>query len=57
MESNNSKIKPDSETVFTPIARGEKIEEPEKTVFLDEILTDTFKKLYFSKTKNKNNKN
>ena len=57
MESNNSKIKPDSETVFTPIARGEKIEEPEKTNFLDEILTDTFKKHYFSKTKNKNNKN
>ena len=57
MESNNSKIKPDNETVFTPIARGEKIEEPEKTNFLDEILTDTFKKHYFSKTKNKNNKN
>ena len=57
MESNNSKIKADSDTVFTPIARGEKIEEPDKVDFLDEILSDTFKKHYFSEIKNKKNKN
>ena len=57
MESNNSKIKSDSETVFTPIARGVKIEEPEKVDFLDEILSDVFKKDYFSEIKVKKNKN
>ena len=55
MESNNSKT--DKETVFTPLARGEEIEEPDKVDFLDEILSDTFKKHYFSEIKNKKNKN
>ena len=57
MESNNSNNKTDKETVFTPIARGEKIEEPEKVDFLDEILSDAFKKHYFSEIKVKKNKN
>lgn len=57
MESNNTKSKDEKETVFTPIARGVKIESPEITNFLDEILSDTFKKHYFSEIKNKKNKN
>ena len=56
MESNNSKIEVDKETVFTPIARGEKIEAPEMVSVLDGILSDTFKKHYFSEIKNKKNK-
>ena len=57
MESNNSKDKTDKETVFTPIARGIKIEAPEMVSVLDDILSDTFKKHYFSEIKNKKNKN
>ena len=57
MESNYSNNKTDKETVFTPIARGEKIEEPDKVEFLDDILSDEFKKHYFSEIKNKKNKN
>lgn len=57
MESNNSKKQYDKETVFTPIARGAKIEAPEMTDVLDGILSDTFKKHYFSEIKNKKNKN
>ena len=57
MESNNSKTKTDKETVFTPIARGEEIESPEMVDVLDDILSDTFKKHYFSEIKNKKNKN
>ena len=55
MESNNSKT--DKETVFTPLARGEEIESPEMVNVLDNILSDTFKKHYFSEIKNKKNKN
>ena len=57
MESNNSNNKTDKETVFTPIARGEKIEAPEMATVLDAILSDTFKKHYFSEIKHKKNKN
>jgi hypothetical protein len=57
MESNNSKTNKDKQTVFTPIARGEKIEEPDITDLLDNILSDSFKKHYFSEIKNKKNKN
>tara|TARA_B100001769_G_C21584329_1_gene330260 strand:+ start:89 stop:262 length:174 start_codon:yes stop_codon:yes gene_type:complete len=57
MESNNSKDKTGKETVFTPIARGIKIEAPEMVSVLDDILPDTFKKHYFSEIKNKKNKN
>lgn len=57
MESNNSNNKTDKETVFTPIARGEKIEAPEMATVLDDILSDTFKKHYFSEIKHKKNKN
>ena len=57
MESNNSKTKTDKETVFTPIARGEEIESPEMVDALDNILSDIFKKHYFSEIKNKKNKN
>ena len=53
----NPRIKPnkEKETVFTPIARGVKIEAPEKVDMLDDILPDTFKKHYFSEIKNKKN--
>jgi len=57
MESNKIKKKHDKETVFTPIARGVKIEVAEKVDFLDHILDDRFKKSYFSEIKNKKNKN
>ena len=57
MESNTIKPNKEKETVFTPIARGVKIEAPEKVDMLDDILLDTFKKHYFSEIKNKKNKN
>jgi len=57
MESNNIKPNKEKETVFTPIARGIKIEPPKMTDTLDGILSDTFKKHYFSEIKNKKNKN
>tara|TARA_B100001093_G_scaffold340188_1_gene324989 strand:+ start:456 stop:629 length:174 start_codon:yes stop_codon:yes gene_type:complete len=57
MESNTINPKKEKETVFTPIGRGVKIEAPEKVTKLDYILSDTFKKHYFSEIKNKKNKN
>ena len=57
MESNNKNQPKEKDTVFTPIARGIKIEEPKTSSFLDGILSDTFKKNYFSEIKNKKNNN
>ena len=59
MESNNNNSNQNikSKTIFTPIARGIKIEDPEVFNNLDEILSNDFKKHYFSEIKNKKNKN
>ncbi len=57
MESNNKPKSKEKNTIFTPIARGVKIEEPNTVTTLDAILSNEFKKHYFSEIKNKNNKN
>lgn len=57
MESNNRPIPKEKDTIFTPIARGIKVEEPNTVATLDAILSNEFKKHYFSEIKNKKNKN
>ena len=47
MESNNKNQRKEKNTVFTPIARGVKIEQPKTSSVLDGILSDTFKKTLF----------
>ena len=53
MESNTIKPNKEKETVFTPIARGVKIEAPEKVDMLDDILPDRFKNTILVKLKTK----
>lgn len=57
MESNNRPMPKEKDTIFTPLARGIKIKEPDTVTTLDGILSNEFKKHYFSEIKNKNNKN
>tara|TARA_B110000858_G_C17524420_1_gene346281 strand:+ start:151 stop:324 length:174 start_codon:yes stop_codon:yes gene_type:complete len=57
MGSNKKNKVNTEETVFTPLARGIKIEQPKVSDTLDAILSNKFKKQYFSELKHKKNKN
>ena len=57
MGSNKKNKVNTEETVFTPLARGIKIEQPKVSDTLDAILSNEFKKQYFSELKHKKNKN
>jgi len=57
MGSNKKDKVNTEETVFTPLARGVKIEQPKISDTLDAILSNKFKKQYFSEIKAQKNKN
>ena len=57
MGSNKKDKVNTEETVFTPLARGIKIEHPKISDTLDAILSNKFKKRYFSEIKAQKNKN
>ena len=57
MGSNKNDKVNTEETVFTPLARGVKVEQPKISDTLDTILSNKFKKRYFSEIKAQKNKN